>query len=567
MAKAGGGGAPARGWQTAGGRQREQKTRSERERVPSVFVGGLPQDATENTVRAMFGSFGAVQSVTLKTGPKGGVYGFVNYKQTAAATTAVDAMHGQMVDGERMNVRLQTEQNRLETTRGPTIPGAAKSPQAVKSPGAAKPMPNNAPPAQRSTGKSPQRTCKSPATPDQISFTSAADWPAPAASAAAGVQDAGRRRRRGARGGGQAQAAALAAAAAAMAAATAAATGGDTNGAAEQQRLQSRRASLKECRRGSLKDGSRPPLQIEATGPDWNSVTVGMASPTAWADDDDLPDDEEALTQSVPTTPLTTATAGTANAKSLKTPSFGSPTSRPLPSSTDRSFGDAARAHSQRSDVPPVHPPPHMWQPAYPPPQYWDPLVVPPFAAPAAARVRGRGDRSVGLLWLRPEGSDTLEMTRRQQGAWFRGTAHRVSSVAKGGGPAGHWRHEHGEFLIEVCGGRLVYQEAPPSGFRGEGGRCEAPGGVPPPRGFKAVWCIRLEPPLPLAVPAATLPYSMPPHLGSMQCMPADDGAVADSSDQDVAARIMAASRILSAQCAKTGRDGGAVSAPVPAQS
>lgn len=91
--------------------------------VPSLFVGGLPSHADEDLVRRMFEQFGQVEKVTVKKN-----FAFVLYTEQAAVEAAV-AMDGQELEGKKLGVRIQSDDNRKPT-------GAALAPvQPVQLPG------------------------------------------------------------------------------------------------------------------------------------------------------------------------------------------------------------------------------------------------------------------------------------------------------------------------------------------------------------------------------------------------------------------------------------------------
>ena len=83
--------------------------------MKKLFVGNLPQDATEESVRSMFAKFGTVRSVSVAsdifTGRCKG-FGFIEMEghEARAAQAALD---GNMIDGGERSLRV-----RFEDTRG-----------------------------------------------------------------------------------------------------------------------------------------------------------------------------------------------------------------------------------------------------------------------------------------------------------------------------------------------------------------------------------------------------------------------------------------------------------------
>jgi len=78
------------------------------ERSPSVYIANLPWDADEDDVRELFSRYGHVQQATVifdkRTGRSKG-FGFVDMPEEAAAT-AIDQLHGSMMDGRDLTVRF-----------------------------------------------------------------------------------------------------------------------------------------------------------------------------------------------------------------------------------------------------------------------------------------------------------------------------------------------------------------------------------------------------------------------------------------------------------------------------
>jgi RNA recognition motif-containing protein len=82
--------------------------------MTKLYVGNLPFSANEDTVRALFAEFGAVQSVSLitdrETGrPRG--FGFVEMSSTDAAR-AMSALGGKDFGGRPLKVNEAQEKSR-----------------------------------------------------------------------------------------------------------------------------------------------------------------------------------------------------------------------------------------------------------------------------------------------------------------------------------------------------------------------------------------------------------------------------------------------------------------------
>ena len=79
--------------------------------MKKLFVGNLPQDATEESVRSMFAEFGTVRSVTVAsdifTGKCKG-FGFIEMEghEARAAQAALD---GNMIGGSDRSLRVRFE--------------------------------------------------------------------------------------------------------------------------------------------------------------------------------------------------------------------------------------------------------------------------------------------------------------------------------------------------------------------------------------------------------------------------------------------------------------------------
>jgi cold-inducible RNA-binding protein len=75
--------------------------------VKNIFVGNLDFGATEESIRAMFENYGAVERVTIvrdrDTGqPRG--FAFVEMTDAAEADRAIAALNGQTLGGRALNV-------------------------------------------------------------------------------------------------------------------------------------------------------------------------------------------------------------------------------------------------------------------------------------------------------------------------------------------------------------------------------------------------------------------------------------------------------------------------------
>lgn len=85
--------------------------------MKNIFVGNLSFTATEDAVRAMFESYGAVERVSIVTDrdtgqPKG--FGFVEMTGDAEAEKAITALNGQELNGRALTIneaRPKTERS------------------------------------------------------------------------------------------------------------------------------------------------------------------------------------------------------------------------------------------------------------------------------------------------------------------------------------------------------------------------------------------------------------------------------------------------------------------------
>ncbi len=75
--------------------------------MTTIYVGNLPEDAREDTVRELFASFGRVRSVRLQrrgSQLKARSYGFVEMGATETAERAVQRLNGQYFRGNLLHV-------------------------------------------------------------------------------------------------------------------------------------------------------------------------------------------------------------------------------------------------------------------------------------------------------------------------------------------------------------------------------------------------------------------------------------------------------------------------------
>ncbi|GLT72998.1 hypothetical protein SLA2020_448880 [Shorea laevis] len=72
----------------------------------SIYVGGLPYDATENSVRRVFDSYGDVVAVKIinDRSTRGKCYGFVTFTNPRSADGAISDMNGRTFDGRVLKV-------------------------------------------------------------------------------------------------------------------------------------------------------------------------------------------------------------------------------------------------------------------------------------------------------------------------------------------------------------------------------------------------------------------------------------------------------------------------------
>jgi polyadenylate-binding protein len=69
----------------------------------NLFVKNLPQGTTDEKLKSMFGSFGAIISASVQRNDKGDLkdYGYVCFKEIADAKKAIDAMNKKNLGGDQ----------------------------------------------------------------------------------------------------------------------------------------------------------------------------------------------------------------------------------------------------------------------------------------------------------------------------------------------------------------------------------------------------------------------------------------------------------------------------------
>ena len=95
----------------------------------NIFVGNLPPDFSDERLAEAFDPFGIVLSAAVARDPNTGArlrYGFVDIATERAATKAISALDGTVVDGCKLNVKASEKK--------------------AKTPGGAKPGPRRPPP-------------------------------------------------------------------------------------------------------------------------------------------------------------------------------------------------------------------------------------------------------------------------------------------------------------------------------------------------------------------------------------------------------------------------------------
>ncbi len=90
-----------------------------------LYVGNLSYKTTEDSLRTMFAEFGEVESSTVITDRDSGRskgFGFVEMATDQAATAAITALNGKMVDEREIRVdkaKPQVDRDRRVTRGGP----------------------------------------------------------------------------------------------------------------------------------------------------------------------------------------------------------------------------------------------------------------------------------------------------------------------------------------------------------------------------------------------------------------------------------------------------------------
>jgi len=90
-----------------------------------LYVGNLSYKTTEDSLRTMFAEFGEVSSATVITDRDSGRskgFGFVEMESDTAATAAITALNGKMVDEREIRVdkaKPQVDRDRRQNRGGP----------------------------------------------------------------------------------------------------------------------------------------------------------------------------------------------------------------------------------------------------------------------------------------------------------------------------------------------------------------------------------------------------------------------------------------------------------------
>jgi len=90
-----------------------------------LYVGNLSYKTTDETLRTMFAEFGEVTSATVITDRDSGRskgFGFVEMEAEQAATAAIAALNGKMVDEREIRVdkaKPQVDRDRRQNRGGP----------------------------------------------------------------------------------------------------------------------------------------------------------------------------------------------------------------------------------------------------------------------------------------------------------------------------------------------------------------------------------------------------------------------------------------------------------------
>ena len=77
-----------------------------------LFIGGLSWDTTDSSLNQAFESFGGITEAKVITDRESGRsrgFGFVTFEETSAASDAIAAMDGQMLDGRAIKVNVAQE--------------------------------------------------------------------------------------------------------------------------------------------------------------------------------------------------------------------------------------------------------------------------------------------------------------------------------------------------------------------------------------------------------------------------------------------------------------------------
>ena len=87
--------------------------------MKNIFVGNLSFEATENTVRSLFESYGTVDRVSIVTDrdsgqPRG--FGFVEMANNSEGDSAINALNGTELNGRTLNIN----EARPKTDRRPS---------------------------------------------------------------------------------------------------------------------------------------------------------------------------------------------------------------------------------------------------------------------------------------------------------------------------------------------------------------------------------------------------------------------------------------------------------------
>eukprot|EP00035_Acanthoeca_spectabilis_P028033 m.468929 g.468929 ORF g.468929 m.468929 type:complete len:269 (+) comp27956_c0_seq1:142-948(+) len=102
----------------------------------TVFVGGLPETADQDTMHEVFGPFGYIDDVRLVMGKN---FGFVNFRDNASAEMAIERMNGAQIHGSTISVSVARAQSKSAGDVSRTnsdAPAAVVPPVAHPGPGA-----------------------------------------------------------------------------------------------------------------------------------------------------------------------------------------------------------------------------------------------------------------------------------------------------------------------------------------------------------------------------------------------------------------------------------------------